>query len=278
MEYSIVGCLLYGLITGFSEFLPVSTLANQYLFSYLTGFSNNTAFILFMSYLGSLVAVVVYCWKHLVHIRRELHLASLPKHRRKRLPDIQAVSDFRLMVIAFVPIFLGVLFYNASVSFFTKLPLICLVLILSGVFVYLPHYLPSGFRNSKNLTPMDGVVMGLCSALSVIPGISRMGLVLYVGRSRGCDRESMLNLALLLSIPMLLALVIFHLFCMIFAAGATITAIGFLAGFLCALASFGGGVAAIYIARFLAVKRGFSGFSFYCWGMAVFCFIFYLIT
>lgn len=277
MEYNIWSCLFFGLISGLSEFLPVSTLAHQYLYSYLFGFSGNTPFMRLMAYLGCLVAVVVCCWKRLTHIYRELRLDSLPKRRRKRVPDKQAVFDFKLAVTGMIPMILGVLCYDASVGFFNGLPLLCLMLVISGAVVYLPLYMISGFRNSQNLTRLDGLLFGAVSALAVIPGLSRMGMLLYAGRFRRCSRESMMDLALLFAIPMLLCLTVYHLI-LVLIGSAVISALALLAGAICALAAFGGGVAAIYFMRFLSVKLDFGGFSFYCWGLAVFSFIYYLIT
>lgn len=278
MEYNIWGCLFFGLISGLSEFLPVSTLAHQYLYGYLFGFSNNTPFLRLMVYFGCLVAVLVCCRKRLVHIYRELRLSSLPKRRRKRVVDMQAVLDIKLAMLGLIPMILGILLYDHSVRFFSNLPMLCLMLILSGILTYLPMYMVSGFRNSKQLTPLDGLLFGACSALAIIPGLSRIGLLLYAGRARRCSRESMMDLALLFAIPMLLCLVLYHLILVLTGTTVAVTGVALLVGALSALAAFGGGVAAIYFIRFLTVKTDFGGFSFYCWGLAVFTFIYYLIT
>lgn len=278
MEYNMFGCLFFGLITGFSEFLPVSTLAHQYLYGYLTGFSGNTPYIRFMAYVGCLVAVIFSCRRRLMHIYRELRLASLPKRRRRRLPDMQAVSDFRLSMIGVIPMVLGIIFYNQSVSFFSNLPFVSLMLIISGIVSYLPQYMPAGYQNSKNLTRLDGILLGVCSALSVIPGLSRMGLLLYTGAARRCGKESFLDLAFLIVIFSLLLLVAFHGILLLTVAGTGFSMLSLIAGLLTALAAFGGAMAAIYLIRYLTFSTDIHGFSFYCWGLAVFCFIYYLLT
>ena len=278
MEYNIWSCLFFGLISGFSEFLPVSTLAHQYLYSYITGFNANTPWIRLMVYLGCLVAVIVCCWKRLVHISRELRLDNLPKRRRNRVVDNQAVADFKLARIALFPMILGMLLYQGAVQQFSNLPMVCLMLVISGILIYLPLHMISGFRNSENLTPLDGVLFGVVSALAVIPGLSRMGLVLYAGRVRRCSRESMMDLALLFAIPMLLCLCVYHLILVAIGSVAALTTGAILVGLMVAAAAFGGAVVAIYFMRFLAVKLDFGGFAFYCWGLTVFSFIYYLIA
>ena len=278
MEYNLFGCLFFGLFSGLSEFLPVSTLAHQYLFDFLTGFSGNDAYIRMMVYLGCLIAVIVCCRGRLVHIYRELRLASLPKRRRKRVPDLQAVSDFKLCMIALIPMVIGVVFCRQSYGFFGNLPMICVTLIISGVLCYLPALMVAGFGNSKNLTPMDGILLGVCSAVGVIPGISRMGTLLYAEKARHCGREAALELALLFAIPMMLVFTVFHLIDLLVGTGLVFSVHTLIAGIISAAAAFGGAVGSIFLMRYLVYMRGFSDFAYYNWGLSVFCFIFYLIT
>lgn len=277
MEDSIFGYILYGLITGFSEFVPVSTLAHQYLFSYFFGFHSDTAFIRLMVYIGCLAAVVLSCGKRLIHIRRELKVASLPKQRRKRMPDMVAVLDARLVLTGCIPMAIGLALSQISMKTFGSLLIMLPMLILSGIAAYLPQYFAGGNKDSRSMSPRDGVLLGLMSAISVIPGISRVGGLLSTGRIRGCSREYMLELCYLFSAAMIVGWILVQIVCLILG-GVAVTGWILLAGILAAAAAFAGGVAAIYLMRFLAVNLGFSGFAYYCWGLAVFCFAYYLIT
>ena len=45
---------------------------------------------------------------------------------------------------------------------------------------------------------------------------------------------------------------------------------------LAGIAAFLGAYLSVILMRFLAVKIGFSGFSYYCWGAALFVFVLYL--
>lgn len=274
----VLGSVFYGLISGFAEFLPISAQAHQYLFSYLTGFSGNSAFLKLMVYLGCLASILVCCRNRLTHMRRELRLASLPKKRRKRVPDMQAVSDFRLMITGLIPIILGILLQKQAAHFFGKLTWLCLMLILSGIFIYLPQYLPLGSRDSRSMNRLEGLALGFCCALSVIPGISRIGLMIYFGRTRRCSGAYCLDLALLFSIPVLLGMVLLQLIAVLSAGIGVLTSAVIASGVIAALAAFGAAVAGIALMRYLAVKLDFHGFSYYCWGLAVFCFIYYLMT
>ena len=275
MENSILEYLVYGLLTGFSEVVPVSALAHQYLFGFFTGFTESALLRLLVS-IGALAAVIVSCGKRLMHIRRELKVASVPKKHRKRTPDMVAVSDARLVFAGVLPMILGLAASVFAWDFFTELLWVMLMLIITGVVVYLPQYFAGGNRDSMGMSPKDGVIFGIVSALSVIPGISRMGGLIFTGRIRGCSREYMLELGLIYVGAMLVGWILLQIILMLIG-GVVISWMVILGGLLAMAAAFGGGMGGIYLMRFLAVKMDFSGFYYYCWGLAVLCFVYYLI-
>ena len=85
-------------------------------------------------------------------------------------------------------------------------------------------------------------------------------------------------LALLLSIPALVLLLIFDVIGAFTAGLAGITFLVILQCILAAAAAWFGASAAIMLLRFLSVKTGFSGFAYYSWGVALFTFILFLTT
>ena len=118
--------------------------------------------------------------------------------------------------------------------------------------------------------------MGLGGALAAITGFYRIGCILSAGMVRGIDRGYALDMALLLSIPTLLGLLIFDVYAVI-VAGATVGALMVLIYLLAAAIAFGSSWLGIKLMRYLSVKAGFTGFSYYCWGLALFSFILYLM-
>ena len=270
--------IIYGLISGISEFFPISPSAHQFLYSYLTGFSVTSSFLPLMCQLGCLFAVLFCCRTRLSHIRRELRLASLPKKRRKRMPDMQAVSDFRLVLTGLIPMIIGLLLQSKANAFFLSLPWIFVTLSVNCYFLYAGQFLYHEDRDSRNMNRLEGLLFGLCCGLSIIPGISKIALLCYFCRQRRCSREYSLELAFLFSIPMLLGSILMQIISF-FSAGADLLSTAAVAGgFMAALAAFGCAIAGIRLMRYFAVKMGFYGFSHYCFGLAIFTFLYYLMT
>lgn len=276
MEGNIFGSILYGMISGFTSLLPVSALAHQELFAYLFGYASAVPFVNLMTYLGALAALILSCGRRLNHMQQELRLASQPKRRRKRTPDMQAVLEFRLVLLGLIPMILALLLYKKAGEVFQGLPMLCFLLIVNGILVYLPQYMTVSNRDSRGLSRLDGVIMGLCAGLSVIPGLSGMTGVLLSARAKGCRSAYAVELAFLYAIVMLLGAVLLCFFAFLGSGGLGMTMI--LSGILAGIASFGGALAAVYLMRYLAVNVEFHSFSYYCWGLAVFSFLYYLIT
>jgi len=106
-----------------------------------------------------------------------------------------------------------------------------------------------------------------------VPGISRVGAVTSAGIAQGADREQALRWSLLLSIPALVVLLAMDVYS-IMTVG--LGAVAILQTVLAAVAAFGGAYVGIRMMRFMAVRAGFSGFAYYCWGAALFTLLMYL--
>ena len=66
-------------------------------------------------------------------------------------------------------------------------------------------------RTIKNITLRDAVLMGLAQALALIPGVSRSGATISMGRFLGYEREAATRYAFLLAIPAVVGAGLFEL-------------------------------------------------------------------
>ncbi len=269
---------LYGLVAGFSEFVPVSASAHQMLFSKLLGFDSYRPMVMLFVHAGMLGALIFQFRKRLFHIRWELQLVSLPAKRRKRPPDIDAVLDARLVMTAAVPALLGAALSFLAEWYCQQLLLLSLLLIGGATAIYSPDYLRGGNRKIRAMSRLDGILLGLCAGLSVIPGFSAMGSMLALGLIRKCDRAYLTELSLLIFLPFLGGSMIADLIGIFVSGFSGISFAVFFGSLLAAACAFGSGIAAILLMRYLSVKIGFSGFSYYGWGLGLFSFILYLMV
>lgn len=276
MPQDLLHMLLYALISGFTEFLGVSAPPHQILYNQMFGLAQSDAMLTLFVRLGVLVAVLICCRARINRLLREYRLSSLSRHRRNRQPDVMAQLDIRLLKTAMIPLLISVLFYMRAGEWITKVQWLAVTLTLNGIVIFIPRLISLGNKDGRSVSRLDGVVMGLGGALAAIPGFSRIGCILSAGMVRGIDRGYALDMALLLSIPTLLGLLIFDVYAVI-VAGATVGALMVLIYLLAAAIAFGSSWLGIKLMRYLSVKAGFTGFSYYCWGLALFSFILYLM-
>lgn len=274
MELNWLESLIYGLLSGFAEFLPISSEAHRELFLKLVGAGDDPVSRLAV-HLGALLAVIICCATYISKLNRERRIAAIPKKRRKRQPDLRTILDLKVLRTAGIPVVLWFAAYPFAWDQGQRLWILALALILNGILLYVPQHYPIGNKDSLNLSASDSLLIGFVSGIGVFPGISRMGGALSAAQLRGADTRFSLDISFLLFIPAAIGLVFFD-FYGIFTGGAT--SFHFFQFLTAAAASFGGGCCGIYFMRFLAVKSGFSGFAFYSWGAALLAMLLYLVT
>lgn len=269
--------LFYGFITGMGELMPVSVGAHDYFLGLLSRFDPRQPLLQLFVHAAILLALCIFSRHRATHIYRELQIAAQPARRRKRQPDLVAVLDGRVVLTILLPAAIGVLFSAFIRRSFQNLPLVVVLLLLSGIVIYIPHFLPGANRDSRHLSRMEALVFGILSGLSAFPGVSRVGALISTGALSGCSRAYMLDIAFLLLIPLLALTIVLDLFALLAAGVAAFTWILLLHCLLAAAAAFGGAYLAIAIMRYLSVNMGYTAFSYYNWGLCAFGFILYLM-
>ena len=133
--------------------------------------------------------------------------------------------------------------------------------------LYVSDQMPRGRKNGKTMTMVDALLIGLCQAVAVIPGISRSGSTITAGLSQGLERSFAVKYSLLLSIPAVLGANFLSLLDVIQSGVDTTYMVPYLIGTLTAAVS---GYFCIILLRRLLQKGGFGkGMRYYLWGMGI---------
>lgn len=264
--------ILFGFVSGLTEFLPVSAPAHETLMLTLFG-AAATPLLRLAIHGAALLAVYQSLAEYIGAMLRENRLMRIPPRRRKRQPDMVKVLDLRLLTTAAIVLCLGFLAYPTLTAWGGNLNFIAGVLVVNGIILYIPMHMATGNKDSRSMSQLDAVMLGLAGTVAMIPGLSRVGTVTSAGIAQGADREQALRWSLLLSIAALGVSVCMDVYgVMTVGLGSA----GVLQTVLAAAAAFGGAFAGIRMMRFMAVRTGFSGFAYYCWGAAMFALIMYL--
>ena len=87
---------------------------------------------------------------------------------------------------------------------FRSLWLIAATLIIFGLLLGLLDYIGRKDKDLDQLNSKDGLLYGLAQSLALIPGVSRSGATIAMGRTLGYTRDAALRYSFLLAIPAVL--------------------------------------------------------------------------
>lgn len=274
---SLIESILYGLVSGITEFLPVSSRAHQSLMLYLFGMETRASLQELLVHIGVLLAIVLGCREVLNRLRREQRNTSVPR-RRRHGADNRSTYELRLLKTASVPLFIGLFLRFATVRWESNLLLLLLFWLINGIILLLADHTSRGNRDSRTMSSLDGIVMGIFGALSAFPGISRTGMISSYTTARGVSNENVADWSILLGVPAMLFAGCFDFIC-IFGQGLGVGSfMDVLFAILSGVAAFIGAHLGISLLKFLLNQSGLSKFAYYSMGAALFSFILYLIT
>lgn len=277
MELNWLESLLFGFLSGFFDIIPVSAQAHKVLMLKLVGAKDYMPLMYLLIDLGVFAALYFNCRSQIVRMTRAQALARVPKKKRKRPLDVRSLMDLRLLRTMLIPVVLGLFFYQFTSQWNDKIICIVICLVINGVILFLPQFFATGNRDSRTLSRVEGLLMGLGGAFSVLPGISAIGTATSVGSICGIEKGYALDLALLMNMFLSLGWVVYDIIAITNGVG-FVTFLILIRYILTAAAAFGGTVLGIRIMRHLAVGRGYAMFAFYCWGVALFTFFFNLMA
>lgn len=277
MKWDWLSSLLYGALSGFSEFLPISSQAHQIIFIKLSGlgWDSQLPFRLF-AHIGAMLALLFACWTRIAQLRRENRLASIPSRRRKRRPNAIILLEYRFLRAAAIPMLISFVLPFVLPAAFDSLWFVSIALLLNGLMLYILQFVPTGNKEARSLSTADAFLTGVSGGIGRFSGCSSVAAMTGILKVRGFGWQYALESVLLLCVPVLAGNICVDLISL-FTASSGIAFRYIFLYFLSGFASFAAASGGIAAMRFLAVKTGFSGFAYYCWGTALLAFILYLV-
>ena len=194
--------LFLGLLQGLTEFLPISSSAHLRLAGeFLPGAGDPGATFTAITQIGTELAVLIYFRKDIARIAS----AWLTKVIMRKEVAGNSRQDVRIgwmIVVGTLPIVvLGYLFQENIRNTFRSLWLIAIVMIAFGIILGIADRFGRSERNLDSLTSKHGLAYGFAQSLALVPGVSRSGATIAMGRVLGYTRESALRYSFLLAIP-----------------------------------------------------------------------------
>lgn len=193
--------LLVALVQGITEFLPVSSSGHLILLPSLTGLQDQGQIIDVAAHIGTLFAVILYFWSDV-----KLALAGTLRLLSGKV-DTQGAWLALCLAIATVPVIIFGLFLKLTglSDAMRGIEVIAWSTIIFGILLYWSDQTGGQEKTSADWSLKDALKMGLWQAVALIPGTSRSGITITAGRMLGYAREDAARLAMLMSIPTIIA-------------------------------------------------------------------------
>lgn len=198
---SFISIIILALIQGVTEFLPVSSSAHLILFPQLTGGQDQGLAMDVAVHVGTLFAVIIFFWRDVNEVAAgALHIVS----GRVKTPQASFTS---LLALATIPVVVAGLFIHLAgiTEQLRDIRVIAWTMIIFGIVLYWFDKRSPQMRVFNEWSWRDAVIMGFWQALALIPGTSRSGATITAARQLGFVRVDAARLAMLMSIPTILA-------------------------------------------------------------------------
>lgn len=265
--------MIYGLISGLTAFLPISTSAHQALLLKLFGESRPDPLLDLLVHLALIFSVLSagrnmidqlrrqYPRQHSYHSGRNIHNGSM---------------ELRFLKNSLFPLVIVFLVLSYSFQLQCDLLTIAIFLLINGIILFLQSRLIQGNKDERSISFLDSILAGFSGALSILPGISHIGVMLTVFTARGIDRQKAANWAILLSVPVLALAACKDILNMISGNG-NIYFPGNIFGYVLAIiGAYFAGYFGVMLLKSLPAGKNYQGFAYYSWGTSLFSFILYL--
>jgi undecaprenyl-diphosphatase len=191
--------LIMAILRGVSEILPIDPDAHFALIGRLFCWTDGDHLTAAAGSLGLLVALLVYLWRDVLQMLRSF----LRVLRGKRDPGAKLILH---LLAASVPAFAITFGLRAFLDVTVREPIyIAVLLVAFGVVLYVADQAGLTVRRIQQMNLRQALIIGVFQGLAVLPGVSRIGIVITVARTLGYERPDAARFMLLLSIPWMLA-------------------------------------------------------------------------
>ena len=190
--------ILLGIVQGLTEFLPISSTAHVRIVPALLGQPDPGAAFSAVIQLGTMAAVLIYFRSDIARITVAF-LKGLRHRELRRTPD--SLMGWYVIVGTVPVVIFGFAFRHQISGGARSLLLISTVLVIGGILMLAVDRVAVLQRGTDSVTWRDGIIIGFCQALALVPGVSRSGATIVGGLVLGFNREAAARFSFLLSIP-----------------------------------------------------------------------------
>lgn len=198
--------IILGLVQALTEYLPVSSSAHiRIIGDLMLGADPGAAFTAIIQ-IGTELAVILYFRRDIINILTHWFACLFGRNgkdwkSRMGRGDKWATLGWNVIVGSIPIVILGFTLQNIIETTLRNLWITVTVLFLFGVLLWIVDARARQTKTMDDMTNRDAFLFGLGQSLALIPGVSRSGGTITVGRALGYTREAAVRLSFLMAIP-----------------------------------------------------------------------------
>ncbi|MGP1442310.1 MAG: undecaprenyl-diphosphate phosphatase [Anaerovoracaceae bacterium] len=205
---TLIESMILGLVQGLAEFLPISSSGHLAVLQHMFGVdTDNVLMFTVMLHFGTLISIF-FAYRHDIwDLLKELFALikdivtgqgiQMNKNETRRLGI--------MIVIATIPTaIIGLLFNDLFESFYSNITFIGVSLIITGTGLFFAENKGGGDKGVMEMSIFNALLIGVCQAIAICPGISRSGATMIGGLASRFERAHAVRFAFLISIPSVL--------------------------------------------------------------------------
>lgn len=198
--------IILGIVQALTEYLPVSSSAHiRIIGDLMLGADPGAAFTATIQ-IGTELAVILYFRRDIINILSHWFGCLFGKNgpdwrARMGRGDKYATLGWNVIVGSIPIIILGFTLQNIIETSLRNLWITVTVLFLFGLLLWIVDARSRQIKTMDDMNYRDAFLFGLGQSMALIPGVSRSGGTITVGRALGYTRESAVRLSFLMAIP-----------------------------------------------------------------------------
>jgi undecaprenyl-diphosphatase len=181
--------LIFGLVQGLTEFLPVSSDGHLEIVKFLFGGIEESFLFSVAVHGATVLSILVVFWKDIVKL-----LGGVFKFRMNE----ETVFALKLIVSMIPVAIVGFTMKDKVESLFVAdMDITGSFLLVTALFLIMGHFVP---KRDKPITYGGAFLMGIAQAMAVLPGLSRSGSTISTGLALGNSKNELARFSFLMVI------------------------------------------------------------------------------
>lgn len=261
---SILDAIIEGIVGAMGEFLPISGSGHLAVLRNLFNMTGGQSHMLLdaMIHFGAVIAMLFVSWSELRKMFSETSTA-LRGEKPKTRSDGAMARLLLLVLTASLPLALMIPLGSYITMLSQQTVFVGAMFILNGVVLTLyPKFVVGETANERSISFSAVLVVGLCQCAALLPGMSRIAVIMTGCAALGMSRSFSVRFALLCSIPSMLGMAVYEMVTAFSNGVAAANVPAYIIAMVCSMLI---SVLAISIMRMLAKRKSFGGFAYYCW-------------